>query len=111
MDNNFSSLDRLMEFGMSMGVATQMMNVMNSAFKDMQVPNAGVPVSYKKPGFFAVVDDHTVGPLTDAELQTLVQSSKINADTFVWREGMPGWEHATDVPEVYKYILLNSPAK
>lgn len=28
-DNSFSSIDRLMEFGMSMGIAQQMINTMN----------------------------------------------------------------------------------
>lgn len=32
------------------------------------------------------------GPVTDADLEALVRSGKINNDTYVWREGMADWQ-------------------
>ena len=41
MDNNFNSIERLMEFGMGMAVAQQMVNTMNYAMTNMNVPGVG----------------------------------------------------------------------
>ena len=41
MDNNFNSIDRLVEFGMGMAVAQQMVNTMNYAMSNMKVPGVG----------------------------------------------------------------------
>lgn len=105
-NNNFYSLDKLVEFGMSLAVAQQMMGVMNHTLNNMQVPNAGISVGYKKPGYYATINDHITGPLNDSELQSLINSGQITDETFVWKEGTNGWKQAKDVPEVYKYILL-----
>src|SRR3954452_10134980 len=32
------------------------------------------------------------GPVTEADLDKLVSSGRIRADTLVWREGMPNWQ-------------------
>lgn len=110
-ENSFYSLDKLMEFGMGLGVAQQMMGVMNKTLNEMQVPNAGMAIGYKKPGFFTMVGDKPAGPLTDEELQALIYADKINADSFVWKEGMPGWKQVKNVPEVYKYVILRNAQK
>lgn len=110
-DNNFNSLDRLLEFGMGLGIAQQMMGVMNRAFNEMHVPNNGIAVSNVRPGYFAMVGEHPVGPLADSEIQSLVEADSLTADSFIWREGMPGWKQAKNVPEVYKYIILKSARK
>lgn len=36
-DNSFNSIDRLLEFGMSMAVANQMINTMNYAMSNMNI--------------------------------------------------------------------------
>jgi uncharacterized RDD family membrane protein YckC len=33
-----------------------------------------------------------MGPVSEAEFETLVQNGTIRADTLVWREGMPNWQ-------------------
>ncbi len=39
-DNNFFSVDRLVEFGMGMAMAQQMVNMMNQSMKQMYVPGS-----------------------------------------------------------------------
>lgn len=110
-DNSFYSLDKLVEFGMGLGIAQQMMNVINKTLNEMHVPNAGMAIGYKKPGFFALVGESPIGPLTDPELEYLVNGDKLTADSFVWKEGMPGWKQVKNVPEIYKYVILKNARK
>lgn len=42
----------------------------------------------------------TIGPLTEAHLQSLASTGQINATTMVWSAGMSGWEAAS------KYFLV-----
>ncbi len=119
MENDFSSLDKLVEFGLGAGIATQMMNTMNTAIARMAVPGVGInPGSAATTGsqypavpacsYYVVADGHVTGPLSEAELTTLVSRGIVGKGTFVWMPGMAGWKLAADIPEVYKIVLLNS---
>lgn len=110
-DNSFYSLDKLVEFGMGLGIAQQMMSVMNKTINEMHIPNAGMAIGYTKPGYFALVGEKTVGPLTGDELRILVDGDKLTADSFVWKEGIPGWKQVKNVPEIYKYVILKNARK
>ena len=39
--NDFSSIDRLIEFGLSIAVAQQMMNTVNTCIHQMTIPGTG----------------------------------------------------------------------
>jgi uncharacterized RDD family membrane protein YckC len=41
--------------------------------------------------WYYALEGKQVGPITDADFQTLVQSGTVRADTLVWREGMANW--------------------
>lgn len=121
-------MDRLMELGMSMAVANQMIGTMNQAMNNMQVPGrvfqpaAGtVPVSNEAApqpnpndvppeiqATYAVIDGHMAGPLTDKQVSQLIQIGTLTPQTLVWRPGLPEWRYASDVPEIYKIILLST---
>ena len=46
MDNNsFFSIDKLVEFGMGMAIAQQMVQTMNKSMVDMHIPGAMNPMS------------------------------------------------------------------
>lgn len=115
MSTDFSSIDRLVEFGMGLSIAQQMVNTMNSAMNQMQIPgvNAGttgraridtMPTQSKQ--WYAVINDHMAGPLTDKEVQDLAGSNSIHKSTLMWRPGLSGWQQACDLPEIYKIILM-----
>ena len=46
-----------------------------------------------------------VGPLSLDELK----QKGITRETPVWREGMPNWVQAKDIPELHAYIVTPSP--
>lgn len=111
MDNNsFFSLDRLVEFGLGMSVARQMVNVMNESMQTMYVPgvqNEMQPASSKI--YYVAIDGNSVGPLNDSELMQLIAQKKINKSTLVWMPGMSCWKAIENVPEVLKVVALIPP--
>ena len=47
--NSFSTIDHLVEFGMGIAIAQQMVNTMNHCIGNMQVPGAGNTLTSGKP--------------------------------------------------------------
>ena len=110
MENYFFSMDRLVEFGLSMAVAQQMVNTMNQTMQNMYVPgaqNAMAPTPSQV--YYAVVDGCQAGPLSEAELTKLIVEHKINKDTYVWMPGMNAWQPAEKVPHVMRLVALSPP--
>ncbi len=118
MSTDFSSIDKLMEFGLGISLAQQMVNTMNHAMSNNAVPgvNAGttgqtfvnqtaVPPKSELQ-WYAVIDNLQVGPLSSSEIKTLVQRGKIVENTLVWRAGMTAWQLAKNIPEINKIIIL-----
>ena len=111
MYNGFYSMDRLIEFGMSMAVANQMVNSMNQAIKQMDVPGAGRsnPVTTHEPIYYAVIDGKQAGPYSKTEISRLVNEKKIGKETYVWKPGMEKWELAQNVDEILRLVALSPP--
>ena len=58
-DNNFFSIDRLVEFGMGMAMAQQMVGMMNQTIKQMYVPGSIQSMPSSQPQiFFVAIDKH-----------------------------------------------------
>ena len=58
MDNNsFFSIDRLVEFGMGMAVAQQMVKTMNESMTSMHVPGAMNKMEKEQSFFYAMIDE------------------------------------------------------
>jgi hypothetical protein len=109
-DNSFFSIDRLVEFGLGMGLAQQMVGMMNQYMQSMYVP--GFIQSMPKPMsqiYYVAIDGQQVGPLNDSELSQLVIQKRINKDTLAWVPGMMGWKPIEQVPAVLKVIALTPP--
>lgn len=48
--------------------------------------------------WFVMVDEDQEGPLTLVEVRRRVLDGDVDADTWVWADGMPDWMPAGDVP-------------
>ena len=109
-DNQFFSIDRLVEFGLGMGLAQQMVGMMNQYMQSMYVP--GSIQSMPKPmpqTYYVAIDGQQVGPLNDSELSQLVIHKKISKDTLSWVPGMVSWKPIEQVPAILKVIALTPP--
>ena len=112
-DNNFNSIEKMMEFGMSMSIAQQMMQTMNHAMSNMQTPqfkNVNMPVPMPTPKqFYALVNDIPQGPFTESELTGHIVAGRVQKTTMVWLHGMPSWMPAEQVMDVNKLFGLVPP--
>lgn len=109
-DNNFYSIDRLVEFGLSMAIANQMIGVMNYSMRNMGV--AGSQMNLNAPPstiIYVVADGNRVGPLSASEFSKLVSDRRVNKDTLAWMPGMPAWRPIESIPELLKIIALTPP--
>lgn len=113
-ESSFYSIDRLVEFGLSLGIATQMANSMNAGLQAMQVPGARNPMqpntlAEDQPIFYVVLGGKSVGPLATSELARLIAERRVTKETYVWRPGMPDWQLAESIQEVLKLVALTPP--
>ena len=113
-EQNFFSIDRLVEFGMSAAIAKQMVNSMNQNMQNMYIP--GSIQSMPKPIapevqniYYVAIDGQPTGPLNEAEFTRLVMQKRINKDTLAWMPGMPQWKPIEEVPAMLKIIALTPP--
>mgnify|MGYP004520163159 CR=1 FL=1 len=107
--NSFSTIDHLVEFGMGMAIAQQMVSTMNHCIGNMQIPGTGNTPNQRKPSvqYHILVNNAVAGPFSEDELATLAKAKSLTSDTMVWKPSMRGWMQAKNVPEVQKIILLN----
>ena len=109
-ENNFTTLDRLMEFGLGMGMAQQMVNMMNQTMQTMQVPETAKPVQPKAVEWYIAANDKASGPFTESEMKNLLLEKKVTMETLVWCAGMSEWQKAESTPSILKLILQLPPA-
>jgi len=110
-DNSFFSIDRLVEFGLGMGIAQQMVGMMNQYMQSMYVP--GSIQSMPKPIpqiYYVAIDGQQVGPLNDSELLQLVSKKKITKDSLGWVAGMQTWKPIEQIPAILRVIALTPPS-
>jgi hypothetical protein len=109
MDNsNFYSIDRLVEFGLSLSIAQQMVQTMNHAMQSMYVPGSMASMPQAQVAYVAI-DGEPVGPLSDCEFAKLLKEGRISKDTLAWMPGMPTWKPVEQVPELLKIVALTPP--
>jgi GYF domain 2 len=109
-EDNFYSIDRLVEFGMSMAVAQQMVKTMNHAMVNMHTPGVMNSLQPMQPSiYFAMINGKQAGPLSEVEISRLISDNKVFKETYVWKPGMPNWVIAENVPELLKIVAMSPP--
>ena len=87
--------------GMMMGGAMgqQMAGMMNQMGQTMNQSMA-TPPPMPQVQYTLNVNGQNMGPFNMQQLQQLVQNGQMNAQTYVWKQGMAGWEMAGNVQEL-----------
>lgn len=110
-DGFYTSIDKLVAFGMNNSLATSMMQTINQAMANMQMPDYAknnkidmtsqvTPTAVDTKRFFAAVDDKAIGPLTKNELLQMMANREVTKETLVWYHELPGWAKAGDLSEL-----------
>ena len=109
-DDSFFSINRLVEFGMGMAVAQQMVKTMNNAMTNMHIPGSMNPMQSVPPQFYyAIIEGKQAGPFSEQELSRLIAEKKIVKETYIWKPGLPNWVIAELLPEILKLVALSPP--
>lgn len=107
--------------GMAVGgaVGGQMAGMMNSMGGAMGgqmqgVAAPGMPGQVPPPvpspvTWMLAVNGQQSGPFDMMQMQQLVQNGHLNPSTYVWRQGMPNWELAGNVPELASLFAPATP--
>jgi hypothetical protein len=108
-DNNFFSIDRLVEFGLGVTVARQMTDSMNHALRNTHIPGLQTDRIEPAQHYHVILDGKPAGPCSAQDLSRLLNEGKINKDSYVWRPGMSTWQTAENVPDVLRLVALAPP--
>ena len=100
---------KMMELGIGLSMVQQMPGMMNGVFAASAASNKAVtPPPIQQGGFYIAVDGKQAGPFTDDEMKRMIEGDLVHNDTLVWKQGMPQWRKAVEVPEVNKMILMKN---
>ncbi len=108
----FSSIDKLVEFGLGLGIAQQMVSSMNLAMQQVHVPGqmpVNVHSNFEKEWYYAI-GTLPVGPLSERELKQRLMNKEIDKNTLVWTMGMKVWQSVEQTPEVLTMIMQLPPS-
>jgi len=113
-ETNYYSIDRLLEFGMSMAISQQMVKSMNDMIANMRIPGSMNPIQPNTPlqeaqVFYAMIDGKQTGPFSETELTRLISDKKIVKETYVWMPGLKDWQLAENTPSVLRLVALTPP--
>jgi hypothetical protein len=113
-ENSFYSVDRLLEFGMSMAIAQQMVKSMNDMMANIHIPGSmNRPWSFEQSKvnniFYAIIDGKQEGPFSETEFVRLIAGKKVVKETYVWQPGMIEWQLAEKIPSVLQIVALTPP--
>ena len=109
-DDSFFSVNRLVEFGLGLAVAQQMVQYMNIGTHTMHVPGAmGSMHSRSMQSYYAVINGFQDGPFSELELARLILEKKIVKETYIWKYGMRNWQNVESLPEIFRLVALVPP--
>ena len=109
-EGSFFSIDRLVEIGMGMTIAQQMIKTMNESMTHMHIPGAMNSIeSPKQLFFYAMIEGKQAGPFSEQEITRLIGESKVSKETYIWMPSLSNWKMAEQIPEVLKLVALAPP--
>lgn len=109
-DQSCFYIDRLVDFGLGMGMANQMVGMMNQYMRTMDIPGSIQQLQRTvSPIYYVAIDGRPIGPLNDGEIATLIAQKKVTKDTLAWMPGMMGWQPIEKVPAILKIVALAPP--
>lgn len=121
-DQNFFSVERLVEFGLGMAVAQQMVGMMNQTMQQMYVPGSiqSIPSpNYRATSvqatplmsatYYVALNGRTAGPFSECELSALISRGEVTKDTLCWLPGLAAWQPVERTPQVLRLVALAPP--
>ncbi|HEX6909420.1 MAG TPA: SPFH domain-containing protein [Longimicrobium sp.] len=89
-----------MGMGMGFAMAQQMANALGGQGQQGAPQPGGPPPLPGQSQFFCAIDGKQAGPFGMDALRGHAAGGQLTRDTLVWKQGMPSWTRAGDVPEL-----------
>lgn len=105
--NDFSSIEKLVAFGLELSIAQQMIASMNQTMRSIDIPGS---MTDDNRCWFIAVDGNPTGPYMEKDLLAKLLSNELTIDSLVWRVGLSDWKFVKDTPEILKLITLLPPS-
>jgi membrane protease subunit (stomatin/prohibitin family) len=87
--------------GIGMGMGFAMANQMGQSLSQQQnQPQQAPPPIPGAASFFVAVNGTQAGPFDINSLRQMVSGGTFSRESLVWKQGMPNWETASNVPEL-----------
>ena len=114
MEDHFFSMNKLVEFGLSMAIAQQMVQSMNQTMEQQKVAGVMQPMHTGQLNptekiYYVAIDNKETGPYNETELSRLIANKKIDKNTLIWMPGMKNWTAAESIPELLRLVALQPP--
>jgi membrane protease subunit (stomatin/prohibitin family) len=88
--------------GMGLGMGFAMANQMAQGFGRPSAPGATAlppPLPVQTQWYYAA-DGQSMGPMSQSQLEALIQAGQLQNSTMVWNAGMAGWQAAGELPQL-----------
>lgn len=109
-DDNFYSVERLVEFGLGAAVAQRMVHSMNAAISNVTMPGYGPLVNTAAArSFWVMLDGAPTGGFDEADMMKLIAAGKVGKSSHVWRPGMAQWQTVENTADVLRLVALAPP--
>lgn len=103
----------VMGMGMAAGMGQQMAGMMNNGMNAMnnavQQPQMAPPPMPGAVSYMLAINGQQYGPFNSQQLQQMVQSGQLTAQTLVWCQGMAAWEMAGNRPDLASLFAPSIP--
>ncbi len=86
--------------GVGLGAGIPLGQAMANQLTQGLAPPAGGQVPPPMVQWYAYINGAQVGPMTPQQLAAAIQAGQVTPGTYVWRQGMPNWTAASQVPEL-----------
>lgn len=91
------------------GMSNMMGGMMSGMQGQMQPPTMQTPPPIPQVNYHIAVNGQQAGPYEKSVIANMIQSGQLNANTLVWKQGMPQWEPITNVPDFAPLFSNNMP--
>lgn len=96
---NEGTMGSMANMGMGFGMGINMGNQMGSMMTQNISPNVVPPPLPQTASYFFAVNGQQQGPYDASAIVSFVNAGNIDANTLVWKQGMPAWAKISTLPE------------
>lgn len=108
--NNPGGAGEGLGLGVGMALGQQMAGTLAPQAAAQQAPASGPPpIPGVAAAFFIAVNGQQVGPVTVPDMPARIASGELTPTTLVWRDGMPQWTAASELPELRSLFPATPP--